>query len=127
VSSAPNPAATAKASASPWRISKAKRRSARGANRPSTRKRASAAATPGTAISRCAWPGSNAPTAGTAAMHDVLARILARKRGEVGERRARQPVDELRARSADAPAPRGFARALQARIDAGEAAVIAEA
>jgi indole-3-glycerol phosphate synthase len=60
-------------------------------------------------------------------MHDVLARILARKREEVGERRARAPVDELRARSADVPAPRGFARALRARIDGGEAAVIAEA
>jgi indole-3-glycerol phosphate synthase len=36
-------------------------------------------------------------------------------------------VDELRARSADVAAPRGFARALRARIDGGEAAVIAEA
>jgi indole-3-glycerol phosphate synthase len=64
--------------------------------------------------------------AGIAAMHDVLARILARKRGEVDERRARVPLAELRARNADTPAARGFARALRARIDRGEAAVIAE-
>jgi indole-3-glycerol phosphate synthase len=59
-------------------------------------------------------------------MHDVLARILARKRAEVAERRSRTPLAELRARIADAPAPRGFAAALEARIARGEAAVIAE-
>jgi indole-3-glycerol phosphate synthase len=59
-------------------------------------------------------------------MHDVLGRILARKRAEVAERHSRTPLAELRARSADAPAPRGFAAALDARIARGEAAVIAE-
>jgi indole-3-glycerol phosphate synthase len=59
-------------------------------------------------------------------MHDVLARILARKREEVGERRSRTPLVELRARAGDASPVRGFAEALKARIERGEAAVIAE-
>lgn len=62
--------------------------------------------------------GSGAP--------DVLARILLRKLEEVAERSARTPRAELQARLADAPAPRGFATALDARIAAGHAAVIAE-
>ena len=61
---------------------------------------------------------------------DILRRILARKREEIAERRARADEDELeelaRARAADGDAPRGFARALRARLDAGESAVIAE-
>ncbi|QDW66372.1 indole-3-glycerol phosphate synthase TrpC [Luteimonas granuli] len=57
---------------------------------------------------------------------DVLARILARKLEEVAERSARTPRAALRARLADAPAPRGFAAALEAKIAAGHAAVIAE-
>jgi indole-3-glycerol phosphate synthase len=59
-------------------------------------------------------------------MHDVLARILARTREEVGERRSRTPLVELRARAGDASPVRGFAEALKARIERGEAAVIAE-
>jgi indole-3-glycerol phosphate synthase len=59
-------------------------------------------------------------------MHDVLARILARKREEVAERRTRVPLAELRARAGDASPVRGFADALGARIERGEAAVIAE-
>ena len=59
-------------------------------------------------------------------MHDVLARILARKREEVEERHARVPLAELESRIADAPPLRGFADALKARIERGEAAVIAE-
>ena len=59
-------------------------------------------------------------------MHDVLKRILARKQEEVAERRARVPLAELQARNADAPAVRGFADAVEARIARGEAAVIAE-
>ncbi len=59
-------------------------------------------------------------------MHDILQRILARKREEVDERRSRTPLAELRARSADAPPARGFADALKARIERGEPAVIAE-
>ena len=59
-------------------------------------------------------------------MNDILQRILARKAGEVAERRARLPLVELQARIADAPPTRGFADALHARIAAGQAAVIAE-
>jgi indole-3-glycerol phosphate synthase len=60
-------------------------------------------------------------------MHDVLARILARKREEVEERRSRIPLVELRSRIADAAPTRGFAAALKSRIARGEAAVVAEA
>ena len=59
-------------------------------------------------------------------MHDVLQRILARKREEVAERSARLSLAELRARVADAPTPRGFADAIARRIADGHAAVIAE-
>ena len=59
-------------------------------------------------------------------MKDILQRILARKREEVAERRARVPLAELESRVADAPSVRGFADALRARIERGEAAVIAE-
>jgi len=59
-------------------------------------------------------------------MSDILQRILARKREEVAERRARLPLAELRSRIADAPPARGFAGALKARIERGDAAVIAE-
>ena len=57
---------------------------------------------------------------------DVLARILARKVEEVAERSARLPRTELAARLADAPVPRGFAAAIEAKVAAGHAAVIAE-
>jgi len=59
-------------------------------------------------------------------MHNILQRILARKREEVDERRARMPSTELRARIDDASPARGFADALRARIERGEPAVIAE-
>lgn len=59
-------------------------------------------------------------------MSDVLQRILKRKREEVRERSAKQPLSALLAQLEDAPAPRGFADALKARIAAGHAAVIAE-
>lgn len=59
-------------------------------------------------------------------MSDILQRILARKREEIPERKARVPLAELRARNAGAPPTRGFAVALQRRIEAGHAAVIAE-
>lgn len=59
-------------------------------------------------------------------MSDILATILARKAEEIAARRAAVPLDELRARAADRPAPRGFEAALRARIAAGDAAVIAE-
>jgi indole-3-glycerol phosphate synthase len=57
---------------------------------------------------------------------DVLQQILQRKREEVAERCARTPLRELSARVADLPPARGFARAIEARIAAGDPAVIAE-
>ena len=57
---------------------------------------------------------------------DILRRILARKAEEVAERRARLPEQELRARLPEAPPVRGFRAALEARIQRGEPAVIAE-
>ena len=57
---------------------------------------------------------------------DVLARILARKRAEVEEGVRRVPLPEMRRRAADAPAPRGFRAAIEARIGEGRPAVIAE-
>ena len=59
-------------------------------------------------------------------MSDILRRILARKAEEVSERAARVPLAELEARCADLPDPRGFVAALEAKIEAGRAAVIAE-
>lgn len=59
-------------------------------------------------------------------MSDILNRILRRKAEEVAERSARLPLRELSARCADLPSARGFERAMRARVEAGEAAVIAE-
>ncbi len=59
-------------------------------------------------------------------MHDVLKRILARKHDEVAERRQRVPLGELKARVASAPPVRGFADAIERKIAARQAAVIAE-
>ncbi|MBW8851455.1 MAG: indole-3-glycerol phosphate synthase TrpC [Xanthomonadales bacterium] len=57
---------------------------------------------------------------------DILQRILDRKAEEVADRRARAPLDALRARLADAPPARGFAAAIATKRDAGLPAVIAE-
>ena len=59
-------------------------------------------------------------------MSTILDSILRRKGEEVAERRMRVPEAELRARAATMPASRGFAAALDARVAAGDAAVIAE-
>ena len=59
-------------------------------------------------------------------MSDILERILARKAEEVRERVARRPLAELAARCTGLPETRGFAAAIEARIDAGQPAVIAE-
>ena len=59
-------------------------------------------------------------------MSDILQRILVRKTEEIAEREARLPLDELAARCADLPDTRGFAAAMEARIDDGDPAVIAE-
>ena len=57
---------------------------------------------------------------------DILARILERKREEIADGVRETPLAEMRRRAADTPAPRGFRAALEARIDAGRPAVIAE-
>ena len=59
-------------------------------------------------------------------MNDILHTILARKAVEVATRSAQLSLVDVAARAADMDAPRGFARALQLRLDAGDAAVIAE-
>ena len=59
-------------------------------------------------------------------MTDILQRILARKVEEVAERSATLPLAELSARIADLPDTRGFAAAVEAKLDAGLPAVIAE-
>ena len=57
---------------------------------------------------------------------DVLARILERKREEVEEGIRQTSLAEMRRQAADAPAPRGFGAAIEARIGEGRPAVIAE-
>lgn len=57
---------------------------------------------------------------------DILKKILARKKAEISDRSARITLQEMRQRAEAAPAARGFRGALQARIDQGKAAVIAE-
>lgn len=57
---------------------------------------------------------------------DILLRILARKREEIAERKARRSIAELRDRAASADPPRGFVRAIESRIENGQPAVIAE-
>ncbi|KGM55096.1 indole-3-glycerol-phosphate synthase [Lysobacter daejeonensis GH1-9] len=60
-------------------------------------------------------------------MSDILNRILARKAEEIEQRSRVRPLEELRARAQQQqPAARGFVRAIQHKLDAGDAAVIAE-
>jgi len=59
-------------------------------------------------------------------MSDILKKILARKSEEIRDRSGRVSLVELSGRAADQPPTRGFAAALEAKIEAGEAAVIAE-
>ncbi|HET6588462.1 MAG TPA: indole-3-glycerol phosphate synthase TrpC [Oleiagrimonas sp.] len=59
-------------------------------------------------------------------MADILQRILSRKSEEVAERSARVSLDELMAQCSDLPATRGFAAAVEARIEQDKPAVIAE-
>lgn len=57
---------------------------------------------------------------------DILTRILKTKTAEIAERSAKLSLGEISARVKDMPAPRGFVNAIEARVAAGEAAVIAE-
>lgn len=59
-------------------------------------------------------------------MADILERILAVKAEEVAAAKTAQPLGAVRAQAEAAAKPRDFVAALKARIDAGEAAVIAE-
>ena len=57
---------------------------------------------------------------------DILKKIVARKHEEIAERRARVSQAQLTEGLAGVGAPRGFVNALQAKVDAGLPAVIAE-
>jgi len=59
-------------------------------------------------------------------MNDILQRILARKAQEIEARSTALPLRELSARCADLPDTRGLTAALEAKIEAGLPAVIAE-
>ncbi|MGN6518032.1 MAG: indole-3-glycerol phosphate synthase TrpC, partial [Dokdonella sp.] len=59
-------------------------------------------------------------------MSDIRQRSHARKVEEIAERSARQPLAELSAQVADLPPTRGFAAALETKIAASAAGVIAE-
>lgn len=59
-------------------------------------------------------------------MADILNRILVRKTEEIAERSAQVSLDELAERVAGMPGTRGFAAAIEAKIEAGLPAVIAE-
>jgi indole-3-glycerol phosphate synthase len=57
---------------------------------------------------------------------DILQRILASKLREVDEAKTRVPLSQLREAAAVAGAPRGFEKALRAKVNEGRPAVIAE-
>lgn len=57
---------------------------------------------------------------------DILKKILARKVEEIDVRSRRRGIHELRRHIEDADAPRGFINSLERKLDAGQAAVIAE-
>ena len=57
---------------------------------------------------------------------DILKRILARKVEEIDERIRNTGVEDLSQRVAEADTPRGFIRHVQDKLQAGQAAVIAE-
>ncbi|WP_029355869.1 indole-3-glycerol phosphate synthase TrpC [Bosea sp. 117] len=59
-------------------------------------------------------------------MADILERIGAYKREEIAAAKAARPLASLRAEAEAASPPRGFLRAIEARIAAGRTALIAE-
>ena len=59
-------------------------------------------------------------------MSDILHTILARKVEEVAQRSSARSLADLRAIASEQAPARGFVAAIQRRLDAGEAAVIAE-
>ena len=59
-------------------------------------------------------------------MSDILNKILDVKRAEIDAAQQQKPLDVVKAEALAQPAPRAFLGAIQARIAAGQAAVIAE-
>ncbi|MGJ3233331.1 MAG: indole-3-glycerol phosphate synthase TrpC [Oceanicaulis sp.] len=59
-------------------------------------------------------------------MADVLSKIEAYKRAEIAERKAAQPYEAMAEAAAEAPAPRGFLKALEDRSARDGMALIAE-
>jgi indole-3-glycerol phosphate synthase len=59
-------------------------------------------------------------------MSDILAKIEAYKRKEIAEAKQQRPLAELEKTAKAEPAPRGFLRAIEKRIAAGDYALIAE-
>ena len=70
--------------------------------------------------------GGSSPAGGLRDCPDILLRIIRHKAREVSARAERTPLRTLGERAEAQAAPRGFAAALESRIVAGEAAVIAE-
>jgi len=59
-------------------------------------------------------------------MADILDRIVATKRREIDDARASEPLEKLVKRAEKSPPPRDFVGAMQARLQSGGPAVIAE-
>ena len=57
---------------------------------------------------------------------DILKKIIARKQQEIAERQKTTSLKQLIASSKNAAPVRGFVKSMQTRVDAGDAAVIAE-
>ena len=69
-------------------------------------------------------PGARSPRVGD--IPDILKKILRRKREELAEKKARLPLASIASRARGMPAPRPFADALRAKVEADRDAVIAE-
>lgn len=56
----------------------------------------------------------------------ILEKIVDRKFEEIAERRTQVSIEQLKDRAAEQSSPRGFVRAIERKIEAGQAGVIAE-